>query len=60
LATRTLDRLTRCISGSVAISAYELESLPLPAREVLAAWEELEGQELEAAVAKAYRPGAGR
>ncbi|WP_235662112.1 hypothetical protein [Pseudomonas savastanoi] len=25
------DRAFRCVSGSVAVSAYELESLPLPA-----------------------------
>ncbi len=31
------DRAFRCISGSVAVSAYELEILPLPAPEALAA-----------------------
>ncbi|MDP9419482.1 MAG: Eco57I restriction-modification methylase domain-containing protein [Actinomycetota bacterium] len=56
LRTRTLDRLTRCISGSVALSAYELESLPLPAPATLASWEQLEDEELEQAVARAYRP----
>lgn len=30
------DRAFRCISGSVAVSAYELESLPMPAPEELA------------------------
>lgn len=29
------DRAFRCVSGSVAVSAYELESLPLPAPESL-------------------------
>ena len=29
------DRAFRCVSGSVAVSAYELESLPLPAPEDL-------------------------
>lgn len=29
------DRAFRCVSGSVAVSAYELESLPLPAPEKL-------------------------
>ncbi len=57
LATRTLDQVIRCISGSVAVSAYELESLPLPDREVVRAWNDLEGAALEAAVAAAYRPG---
>lgn len=56
LATKTIDRLTRCISGSVAISAYELESLPLPDAQVLTTWEDLRGDALERAVAAAYRP----
>lgn len=30
LNTQVVDRLFRCINGSVAVSAYELESLPLP------------------------------
>lgn len=60
LATKTFDRLTRCISGSVALSAYELESLPLPAAEVLVSWEDLHAEDLERAVATAYRPPAGR
>lgn len=56
LMTRTMDRVTRCISGSVALSAYELESLPLPTAPTLASWEDLEGEDLEQAVARAYRP----
>lgn len=61
LATTTMDQLIRCISGSVALSAYELESLPLPAAHVLSQWERLYGAELEAAVAGAYggREGEG-
>lgn len=58
LATRTMDQLARCLSGSVALSAYELESLPLPARDVLRSWEQLTGTELEHAVAAAYRPSS--
>ena len=58
LATKTIDRLARCISGSVALSAYEVESLPLPAADVVATWENLRGDELERAVAAAYRPKA--
>lgn len=57
LATKTLDRVIRSISGSVALSAYELESIPLPDRNVVRTWNELEGAALEAAVAAAYRPG---
>ncbi len=46
----------RCISGSVAVSAYELESLPLPDATILRAWEDLRGDELERAVAMTYQP----
>ncbi len=56
LATPTMDRLMRCLAGSVAVSAYELESLPLPEADVLATWEALTADELSAAVAAAYRP----
>ena len=56
LATRTIDQLARCLSGSVALSAYELASLPLPGLDVLRSWESLTGTELEHAVAAAYRP----
>jgi adenine-specific DNA-methyltransferase len=31
-----VDRAFRCLSGSVAVSAYELENLPLPSPEDLA------------------------
>lgn len=34
LNTRALDLLFRCISGSVAVSATELESLPMPSRKI--------------------------
>lgn len=57
LATSTLDKVMRCISGSVAVSAYELEALPLPAADVLGQWDTLRGESLEAAVAMTYRPG---
>lgn len=56
LATHTMDRVVRCISGSVALSAYELQSIPMPPREVVQGWEHLEDDELEAAIAAAYRP----
>jgi adenine-specific DNA-methyltransferase len=55
-ATDTIDRVLRCLSGSVAVSAYELEALPLPSAEVLKQWSLLEGQEFPRAVAAAYRP----
>jgi adenine-specific DNA-methyltransferase len=56
LATLTLDRVMRCLSGSVAVSAYELESLPLPGHAVLEEWETLSPVELNDAVTAAYRP----
>jgi len=31
LNSATIDHAFRCISGSVAVSAYEMENLPLPA-----------------------------
>lgn len=34
LNTRPVDQVFRCISGSVAVSASELHSLPLPPREI--------------------------
>lgn len=54
LSTTALDKLVRCISGSVALSAYELESLTLPDADTLAAWESLSDAELGAAVAHVY------
>jgi adenine-specific DNA-methyltransferase len=57
LATPTLDRLVRCIAGSVALSAYELEALPLPADDVLRTWDALSPEDLAVAVARTYRPG---
>jgi adenine-specific DNA-methyltransferase len=56
LSTKTLDRLIRCITGSVAVSAYELESLPMPDVATLSSWEALRGEDLEDAVASAYQP----
>lgn len=58
LGTQSIDRLVRCMSGSVALSAYELEALPLPDDDVLAGWERLRGAELGRAVAASYGGGA--
>lgn len=41
LNSRIVDQLFRCINGSVAVSAYELEALPLPAPDRLAKLERL-------------------
>lgn len=54
LASRHLDRIMRCISGSVAVSAFEVESLPLPDAATLRAWDSLSDDELLAALDQAY------
>ncbi|WP_368905241.1 class I SAM-dependent DNA methyltransferase [Taklimakanibacter lacteus] len=41
LNTAVVDELFRCINGSVAVSAYELEALPLPSPQDMAAIEAL-------------------
>ncbi len=41
LNTRAVDRVFRCISGSVAVSAYELNALPLPSIDQLLELERL-------------------
>lgn len=41
LNSRAADAAFRCISGSVAVSAYELESLPLPSPRALTALKKL-------------------
>jgi adenine-specific DNA-methyltransferase len=58
LNTKPLDRVMRSLSGSVAVSAYEVEALPFPAAEIVASWAGLSGSDLERAVTKAYRTGA--
>lgn len=54
LARPQLDRVVRCLSGSVALSAYELEALPLPDAETLSAWEPLDDAALSQAVEDTY------
>lgn len=54
LASPTFDRLMRCISGSVAVSSYELAALPLPDAATLASWEGLDVDQLNAAIERAY------
>ena len=55
LSTGALDRVIRSLSGSVAVSAYEIESIPFPDAETLATWNDLRSEDLEGAVASAYR-----
>ncbi|GAA3525043.1 hypothetical protein GCM10022234_22440 [Aeromicrobium panaciterrae] len=56
LATETVDRVVRSLSGSVAVSAYEIGAVPFPPADVLAEWKSLRGVDLERAVADAYGP----
>lgn len=54
LNTPTLDRLYRCLTGTVAVSAYELEALPLPSEETLAALACLPSKEVAGVLAKSF------
>lgn len=55
LHSETFDRVIRSLSGSVAVSAYEIESIPFPRADVLATWAEHDREELDRAIAFAYR-----
>lgn len=44
LNTEVVDRAFRCISGSVAVSAYELNAIPLPAIDELKVVEQMLGE----------------
>ena len=62
LNSETADQLFRCINGSVAVSAFELQALPLPPPAEIATVERLvtagaARDEVEAAVAALYRQG---
>lgn len=54
-----IDRAFRCISGSVAVSAFELEALPLPSVDQMKAIEHLvlAGKPIEKALAAIYLHG---
>jgi adenine-specific DNA-methyltransferase len=54
LHSTALDRVYRCITGSVAVSAYELAALPLPGPEVLRSWNSLDENGLNAAISRVY------
>lgn len=59
LNSQVVDQLFRCISGSVAVSAFELESLPLPSVDAMQAIEALLRKRasritVERAIAKLY------
>ena len=64
LNSDVVDQLFRCINGSVAVSAYELEALPLPSPHDLGEIERLleagpRRETLELAVARMYTNGSG-
>jgi adenine-specific DNA-methyltransferase len=61
--TEAVDQLFRCINGSVAVSAFELEALPLPSPEAMAEIEDLVGRRagrtvIEDAAKRLYGEGA--
>ena len=63
LNSAVVDQLFRCINGSVAVSAYELESLPLPSTESMQEIERLvreraKRETVECAVERLYGNGA--
>ena len=64
LNSDVVDQVFRCINGSVAVSAYELEALPLPLPEDMKEIERLvnkraKRETLERAVGRLYGDGAG-
>ena len=59
LNSAVVDQLFRCINGSVAVSAYEMEALPLPSPEAMQEIERLihqspDRQALDHAVERLY------
>lgn len=64
LNSEVVDQVFRCINGSVAVSAYELEALPLPSPDGMKEIERLvkrraKRETLERAVERLYSNGAG-
>ena len=64
LNSDVVDQVFRCINGSVAVSAYELEALPLPSPDDMEAIERLvkrhaKRETLERAVDRLYSNEAG-
>ena len=60
LNSKTVDQIFRCISGSAAVSAYELEAMPLPSPRECGLLEELTEEKadkniLERAIEEIYR-----
>ncbi|MGH3752867.1 MAG: Eco57I restriction-modification methylase domain-containing protein [Pseudonocardiaceae bacterium] len=55
LASAAFDRLYRCLTGSVAVSAYELAAMPLPDHSALRSWALLDGVRLAREIEDYYR-----
>lgn len=55
LASDAFDRLYRCLTGSVAVSAYELAAMPLPDRSTVRSWALLNGTRLAREIEDYYR-----
>jgi adenine-specific DNA-methyltransferase len=58
LDSDALDRLYRCLTGSVAVSAYELAAMPLPDESALLGWMLLDGARLAREIESYYRAGS--
>ena len=59
LNSQVIDKLFRCINGSVAVSAFELEAIPLPSPDSMLSIERMvrrgaSGAKIEAELAKLY------
>lgn len=54
LSSGPVDRLYRCLTGSVAVSAYELAALPLPPAETLRTWQNTPPDEILRLAAELY------
>ena len=55
LASDALDRLYRCLTGSVAVSAYELAAIPLPEPSTLLTWTNYDDTRLAQEIESYYR-----
>lgn len=57
LNANVLDRIYRCLTGTVAVSAYELEALPLPPPELVDELADRNEEVLAKELAEIYEPG---
>lgn len=57
LDSPVFDRLYRCLTGSVAVSAYELSAMPLPDRNTLLSWAPHSDTRIAREIENYYRVG---